>query len=1368
VKVCRKKQKRPSNTTKSFQVKVDCTNTPAKKCKTLPNIEKKLDSKPVSKFSKDEYWKPSSSGNIGDFFDSSGTSTAEEKRLSDEEPASNIEIIDEQIPMPSTESSCSELKDQTLPNNDNQFDNKKQRINVKLQDRNVKQNSNPNASPNQSKDDFLSSRVKVCRKEQKRPSNPPAKKGKTDVVRVPIPSTESSCSELKDQALPNNDNRFDNKKENMDIKKELGNDTTKEKKKETESIPRPKTKDSFRSYFIPLKNSNNQNNVEVSEASPNVTNDDEEVLPLNGPNLRWYFEKGVNALANVARTEARMNNQVVFEDSKRKGLVRGGVTGNLSENIELLLEKLSAAGSNNQQNHLRAMLSIARFLMDNGYIVPTQKLAEMYKEIKSLKESTRIESSRMIEILSKHLNVAQVYIGRRGYTIENHGKEVMKLLDSVQGIEMSDESIVNMKVEEAIGDSYATTMDYLDSKRDRDTLKAVLTKITSINFMANIANVQDKRTFKRSRDIVTKNLQVFEEMKREVDDLETSLSGEALRRKKYRTLQTMKLNNLRHVFKGRGRELKCEQLPDLAAILEYAFGEADRVNRAGGGLESHPRLIDTVLYRATDSNTVMKNARETILALAPKGFDICLSSCYNYTQNFRQGTYQAKRHHSGKGINACISLHKPPRTGVEQFVVNLHWSTQNVNLTLDYANKFPENVVVDSKDAKAKIQADVAPVQKTGKTWKKITLPDHDWSRTTYNSVTPMTHLFLNTDLALEDNADNKYIYSVRRTGKASTLLSLSYFEPQTVQRVYNELFLLLINPALDECFRNPKTGRLKEHFVFIVDNGPSEAPSSPLVRMWLARIARVLKLKSVTQKSFAEYHSKRNPVERVHAVHNRALSNEVFSSKGIHKNFEIGDEYHLENMEHMAKEVEQCLATTQYGGKSCVVQRGLGKQDNFVFDDELQLVTFLGKNECQKNLDDNLYKPIQNDLWKEITTLWDLDENMTGSYRNDYQILQNAFHEEADRTCWTDKYSTTIFNPDFQHTAADMNAHTMQPIPDYIRWLHTAGEMHYLPLEKMEKLDTDVVDETPGAFLPSKILELAIKVFRHGLDQVLSSLCVLCWCSEEEIKRFEDEFRNKLDTSFTNEKERAYWSQDDLYKKNDKAKLQSLCKKNGISSDGTKHECVKRLVKKLNRNPPPVLEKYDGKLFSLPNYVTEIAKFSVYKLREILRFHNILDCGTKDELAIRVGTLRAGRTHLVFQNEIHAIQDIINATKTLIRRQKEHHLTDPVVIHRIRKFLTPTTASLNMIRPRDSASASAKQNGKRLEVPEEVTLETLDEVFRPIEDELLVYIGVDSVENAPEFVAGLLDAIRTVGVRILARWSKEEIGDSGWKTGKF
>lgn len=72
-----------------------------------------------------------------------------------------------------------------------------------------------------------------------------------------------------------------------------------------------------------------------------------------------------------------------------------------------------------------------------------------------------------------------------------------------------------------------------------------------------------------------------------------------------------------HILKGRRRKLKCKEFPDLTGILEFAFGESDCVDRAGGGLESHPRLMNTMLYRAADSNTIMKQARETILALAP-------------------------------------------------------------------------------------------------------------------------------------------------------------------------------------------------------------------------------------------------------------------------------------------------------------------------------------------------------------------------------------------------------------------------------------------------------------------------------------------------------------------------------------------------------------------------------------------------------------------------------------------------------------------------------------------------------------------------------------------------------------------------------
>ena len=48
---------------------------------------------------------------------------------------------------------------------------------------------------------------------------------------------------------------------------------------------------------------------------------------------------------------------------------------------------------------------IVYFIMNNGLIIPTRVLAEKYKEVKGLKESTRIESVGLLELLTKHLNL---------------------------------------------------------------------------------------------------------------------------------------------------------------------------------------------------------------------------------------------------------------------------------------------------------------------------------------------------------------------------------------------------------------------------------------------------------------------------------------------------------------------------------------------------------------------------------------------------------------------------------------------------------------------------------------------------------------------------------------------------------------------------------------------------------------------------------------------------------------------------------------------------------------------------------------------------------------------------------------------------
>ena len=104
------------------------------------------------------------------------------------------------------------------------------------------------------------------------------------------------------------------------------------------------------------------------------------------------------------------------------------------------------------------------------------------------------------------------------------------------------------------------------------------------------------------------------------------------------------------------------------------------------------------------------------------------------------------------------------------------------------------------------------------------------------------------------------------------TVLRLSYHENETVFRSINELLFLMTLPHLDSFFRDPSTGNLKQNFVFVVDNGV-DIPRSPLVGVLLVRLQRYHGIKKVTQVSFAEYHSKRNPVERMRASEERELA---------------------------------------------------------------------------------------------------------------------------------------------------------------------------------------------------------------------------------------------------------------------------------------------------------------------------------------------------------------------------------------------------------------------------------------------------------------------------------------------------------------
>lgn len=95
---------------------------------------------------------------------------------------------------------------------------------------------------------------------------------------------------------------------------------------------------------------------------------------------------------------------------------------------------------------------------------------------------------------------------------------------------------------------------------------------------------------------------------------------------------------------------------------------------------------------------------------------------------------------------------------------------------------------------------------------------------------------------------------------------------------------------------------------------------------MLLSKLYKFLHLDKATQRSFAEYLSKRNFVESVHAVENSALSKHgVFNVCKIHMHVEPGSAEHKENMEAMATDVVANLKGTTFGGNPIYPMRGSG-----------------------------------------------------------------------------------------------------------------------------------------------------------------------------------------------------------------------------------------------------------------------------------------------------------------------------------------------------------------------------------------------------------------------------------------------------------
>jgi hypothetical protein len=785
--------------------------------------------------------------------------------------------------------------------------------------------------------------------------------------------------------------------------------------------------------------------------------------------------------------------------------------------------------------------------------------------------------------------------------------------------------------------------------------------------------------------------------------------------------------------------------PELKIVLEEIFNHGG--NEMHGGLESHPRLTSDILYRSRDNTLFMHQARKILLQVSPPGFGISLKSCYNYTESYKDNTYSAKRHHAGKDVNAKISLKRPPRIGVSKHVINLHWTTKNVNLLLESMETCSDDCVIDSKDAKAIVCGDIQPVQHPGKSWRPITYEDHTFDQSRTNAVYPMTHLFMEVPKTSVD--EEVETVKITRTGQAAVLINIAISEPETTFRAMNELLYMITIPSLDKIFRNSVSGKLKSVLCFIVDNGHGEDPDSPLTQMCMSRLLYLLSISKISQKSFAEYHSKRNFVERVHAAENLALSRHgAFNSKKIHRNPEIGSDEHLENMEQMASDVKDCISQAQFAGRFLQCFRGINK--NGVFDDEKKLKEFLSLSEERKEECTWAYRPRsgRNPLFESLVMVWDVPEDFERQYISDYNVVMN---KGDNCSAWKDKYSTTLYN------TVDEYNFELQPIPDFVKWFESKGELHYLSYERTAALYKDIQIDVPALFLPSTVLDWLFAKNNAPPEEILEDISILVWIPIEDVKKYFELKCERMEKDFKTDIARETWRDHKLYKMSVE-ELQKQCKKKSLPSSGQKYQLVKRLALASGETERSTFKpSYSGKLSSLPKSLSELKKMSLPRIKYILKSYAVSFAGNKDELVLRLYLMIHGRSHLVFYEPENQLKQCIKTAKRIISLEIQQSILACHDIRRIRTYSTPSCEK------------------SKIKIPSNIHVITdLHKLFSALQ----MYVshpfrrdGSDSTDEPEGNMRESCDEYYEyfeIGRQVKVRWSKEEIGDTGWRAGWY
>ena len=155
-------------------------------------------------------------------------------------------------------------------------------------------------------------------------------------------------------------------------------------------------------------------------------------------------------------------------------------------------------------------------------------------------------------------------------------------------------------------------------------------------------------------------------------------------------------------------------------------------------------------------------------------------------------------------------------------------------------------------------------------------------------------------------------------------------------------------------------------------------------------------------------------------------------------KGASLGSKEHKENMEHMAKEVVNCIGTGIFN-KDCIqCFRGIGSKENFIFHDEEELKVFMLLSDVRKKEDRTPYQRNSNKILSYLENTWSIRKDFKSTNGEDSCTLYST------ETACLDKYSTTIFRETERvcEGVKSVERFDRQPLPDY-HWWKSHSDLH-------------------------------------------------------------------------------------------------------------------------------------------------------------------------------------------------------------------------------------------------------------------------------------------------------------------------------------